>query len=92
MILRTTFKDGQVLFEDLSDKFTLNTDRSSPERFKEFATGYFKGTNGDHIDCYGFISIIRMGTFDIPLYTDYNYAVLSERGCEVMRIEKNGIF
>jgi hypothetical protein len=50
MVLRTTFKDGQILFEDLGDKFTLNTDRSSPERFKQFITGYFKGTGGDNMD------------------------------------------
>jgi hypothetical protein len=92
MVLRTTFKDGQILFEDLGDKFTLNTDRSSPERFKQFITGYFKGTGGDNMDCYGFVSIMRMNTFDIPLYADHKYSVLSERGCETMRIESNGIY
>lgn len=96
MILRTTFKDGQVVFEDLSDKFTLTSKQRCPEKFQELARQEFDGNESrppnDMVkDCYAFISPLRMERFDIPIFTDYHYALLSERGCEVMRISIGGL-
>lgn len=86
MILKTTFNDGQVVFEDLSDKIILTSKQRSPEKFNHSLHEWFKKDDPIAKDCYGFISVLRLETSDIPLYTDMGYSLLSERGCEVMKI------
>lgn len=86
MILKTTFPDGQVVFEDLSDKFIITSKQRTPAKFDEIAKGYTKGFSQDLKELYAFVSSLRMEREDIPLFTDFHYAILSERGCEVMRV------
>lgn len=90
MILRTTFTDGQVVFEDLSDKFILTSKQRCPEKFDALLLEHFGPPKEHHNnfsqDCYAFISSLRLSRFDIPIFKDYHYAVLSERGCEIMRV------
>lgn len=96
MILRTTFKDGQVMFEDLGDKFILTSKQRCPEKFDEAAKDMF-GENESHPvnnmvkDCFAFLSPLRMDKFDIPLYVDMRYQLLSERGCYIMNISIGGL-
>ncbi len=40
MILRTTFTDGEIVFEDLGDKFVLNSKQRSPTKFEEISKRY----------------------------------------------------
>lgn len=89
MILQTTFTDGQVFFEDLGDSFILTTKQRCPDKFSEISRSHFKGDAPN--DCYAMVSPLRRERFEIPIYTDYYYALLSERGCEVMRITVGGL-
>lgn len=91
MILKTTLNDGQVVFEDLGDKFILTSKQRCPEKFNRLLHEWFKKEDLISKDCFAFISPLRMETFDIPLYTDMGYELLSERGCEVMRITIGGL-
>lgn len=91
MILKTQFNDGRVFFEYLGDKFILTSKQRSPNKFEEMAKEWFSETTShpknDLVkDCYAFISPLRMERSDIPLYTDMGYELLSERGCQVMRL------
>ncbi len=86
MILRTTFKDGETLFEDLGDKFVLNSKQRSPAKFDESFNRVSNGSPNNLKDCFAFISPLGVEYGEIPLFTDFYYSVLSDRGSEVMKI------
>lgn len=89
MILRTTFTDGQVFFEDLGDKFLLTSKQRCPEKYEGMYKGHFG--KGIETNCFAFASPLYAGWSDIPLYTDYNYSILNDRGVELMRVSIGGL-
>lgn len=83
MVLRTTFPEGQILFEDLGDRILVNSKQRSPEKFKGIFEEYFKGMKDEsdlRKDCFAFVGSMKPGWNEIPLYTDYDYHLINESG------------
>ena len=92
MILKTTFTDGQILFEDIGERFLLTSKQRCEEKFNDAAKNYYTDRLGEvPNDCYGFIGPISPGQGDIPLYADFNYHLLSEGGRSVMQLSIGGL-
>jgi hypothetical protein len=83
MILKTTFEDGQVLFEDLGDRILLTSKQRSPVKFKSIFDEYFKDLKREtdlQKDCFAFIGSLKPGWNEIPLYTDFDYHLINQSG------------
>lgn len=96
MVLKTTFTDGQVIFEDLGDKFILTSKQRCHEKFDAMVQLHFyedRSKSKDDLakDCYAFVSPLRIDRFDIPIYKGFYYSLLSERGCELMSVSIGGL-
>lgn len=91
MMLKTTFADGRVLFEDLGDKFILISEQRCPNDFKAVSDQYFKEVSDMAKDCYAFISSLRTGVEDVPIFKEHYYSVIGERGLDVLKITIGGL-
>lgn len=90
MVLKTTFNDGEILFEDLGDRFTLVSQQRSPDKFNDIRSRYKKGCPRDWGDCYAFICPLNVEGY-IPLYPDFYYSVLSDNGSELTKLAINNL-